>query len=498
MNMRVPATVMATLLVGACGGPGAVPAGGGAGDKPPDAEFINLLARTNAKIEQFQFSPDGRRIAYASLRNGSSDIWVMNADGTNAHAITDSYPEAETEPQWSPDGQWIAYVTRHCGTGCWSEIFMTKADASTPPINLSYGLGGPNPRWTPDGKSIVFVRYYGNNGFSQIAVLKTDIPYGRPAIRYPTNSPGNEDDPQVSPDGKSLAFTAGRSERANGPRVNGIWVMPLVGGDARLIVESADTPQWSPDSSKIAFVSVKGEWRNIGVVSVASREVKMLTDDQWDDGNPKWSPDGRSVAYVANKKWNLYLMKVAAGGGAPQQLTNQAGVSGGFEGSSAGSNARGTFRWAPDGQSIVYTFMNHGLPPDLWRVPAAGGTPVQLTNSMPDGLSESQFVTPELVSFHVPKAGLKFRRFCTNRSAPKARGSRRCSCPRIPLAAGCSSTGFIHSSSISFRAGLSCWPPRSAAVPGMAGPSRARTGATGEVSISTTRWPASNIWIAKG
>lgn len=359
--------------------------------KSSDADLIDLLAQTNTKVERFQISPDGRQIAYVSSKNGSSDIWVMNADGSNPRAITDAHPEAEADPQWSPDGQWIAYVTHHCGTECWTDIFMTKPDGSITPINLSYGIGGPSPQWTPDGKSIVFVRYYAENGYRQIGMLPADIPLTRPSRTFLVSSPENDEDPQVSPDGKWLAFTAARAERPNAPRANGIWVAPMAGGAPRLVVKDANTPRWSPDGARLAFVS-----RNsIGVAPVSTGERKMLTNDSWDNRNPKWSPDGKTIAFVSNRKWNFYVMTVPADGGPLQQLTDRPGVNGGFE----GGNVRGTFQWAPDGQSIVYTFMNPGLTSDLWRIPSTGGTPKQLTNNMPAGLSESQFVVPELVSY---------------------------------------------------------------------------------------------------
>jgi dipeptidyl aminopeptidase/acylaminoacyl peptidase len=385
-----------------------------------DGDLIDLLSQTNAKVEQFQFSPDGRQIAYVSSKNGSSDIWVMQSDGSEARAITDAHPEAEADPQWSPDGQWIAYVTHHCGTDCWSDIFMTKADGSTTPIDLTYGRGGQNPRWTPDGRAIVFVRYYGDNGFSQIGVVAAEIPYGRPKVTFLTTWMASAGEPHLSPDGKWLAMTTTVSEKPGGPAVNGIWVMPLAGGTPRLLVRDGDTPQWSPDGAQIAFVGGDAEWRNIGVVRVASGEQTMLTNDAWDNGNPKWSPDGRSIAYVANRQWNFHLMKVPAAGGTAQALTNRPGVTAGWE----GSNVRGTFHWAPDGQSIAYTYMNHATSPDLWQIPSGGGTPKQLTNHMPSALKQERFIAPELVSYKstggldIPAFLYKPANLTANKSAP--------------------------------------------------------------------------------
>jgi dipeptidyl aminopeptidase/acylaminoacyl peptidase len=155
-------------------------------------------------------------------------------------------------------------------------------------------------------------------------------------------------------------------------------------------------------------------------VDAATGTRTMLTSDAWDNGNPQWAPDGRSIAYVANKNWNFVLMKVPAGGGAAQALTDRPGVNAGFE----GQNTRGTFRWARDGSSIAYTFMNHALTSDLWTVPSSGGPSKQLTNNMPAALTADRFVAPELVTYpskggvQVPAFLFKPKNLQANHRAP--------------------------------------------------------------------------------
>jgi Tol biopolymer transport system component len=105
------------------------------------------------------FSPDGRRIAYASTRSGSTQIWVMNADGSNQTQLTrglgaDS-PDANA-PDWSPDGRriafWSGFETRY------GEIWTMSADGSdarrltVQPAPVS----SDNPMWSPDGAQILF------------------------------------------------------------------------------------------------------------------------------------------------------------------------------------------------------------------------------------------------------------------------------------------------------------------------------------------------------
>ena len=373
------------LLLTSCAPAGQTPADGDA------AKLIDLLGETNGKIEQFQYSPDGGRIAYVSAKNGSYDIWLMDADGSNARPLTDWYPEQERDPRWSPDGRWISYLSR-------GDIFLLAPDGGSPPVNIAYGRGGAFARWSPGGDSIVFLRG-GPGGHDQIARLPADFPRGPVEPEYITAGPYTNRDPRPSPDGRWIAFASDRSGHNDWKRMD-IWVMPSSGGEARLLTpETEDShesaPAWSPDGTRIAFVSNRSGWRNIGVVDIETGHTRMLTSSEWDEYNPQWSPDGSTIAFVANKRWNFHLMRVSAEGGEPVQLTTRNGVSGGFE----GLQARGTLRWSPDGESIAYTYMGPKSTSDIWIISADGGEPRQLTDHMPDGLRTDLFVEPELISY---------------------------------------------------------------------------------------------------
>ncbi len=373
----------------------------------PDDPVIDLLAQTNAKVEDFDISPDGTRVCYVSADSGGFDVWTVNLDGSDNRRIVSMYPEQALHPVWSPDGQWVAYAAR-------GDVFKVRADGSEPPINLSHGLGQAPLQeyiqWTPDGKSLVLVRS-GPNSYLQVACISTDIPADKVAVRYVTSDDWNCGDPQISPDGEWIAFQSDRSGYRDNKRMD-IWLVPFEGGYARnltpnTIAHHDSKPRWSPDGKRLAFVSDRNGWRNIGVIDVASGETTMLTDDPWDSWNPKWSPDGRWIAYVSSRDWNFHVMKVSsAGEGEPVQLTEGDGVHGGFD----GNQARGSIGWTPDGKEIVHTFMDHACMNDLRVISSDGGSARQLTDHTPEGLDSSGFVKPELIRY-ASKDGLEVPAF---------------------------------------------------------------------------------------
>ena len=78
----------------------------------PDDRFIDLLAQTNAKVEHFDISPDGKWIAYVSALSGGFDLWICDIFGSQTKRLVSMYPEEALNPSWSPDGEWIAYTAR--------------------------------------------------------------------------------------------------------------------------------------------------------------------------------------------------------------------------------------------------------------------------------------------------------------------------------------------------------------------------------------------------
>lgn len=119
------------------------------------------------------WSPDGRRIAFASQREGSYDIYTMTTDGGEVKQLTTAATQ-ESEPAWSPDGASIAYVsglvTAHldCGfahTGTSNipyangpDIYLMAEDG-TGQRRVTYTANNSEPTWSPDGASLAFVSW---------------------------------------------------------------------------------------------------------------------------------------------------------------------------------------------------------------------------------------------------------------------------------------------------------------------------------------------------
>ena len=107
------------------------------------------------------WSPDGRRIAFTSNRDGAREIYVMNADGTNVARLTSGLKGNVgmwLRPRWSPDGRKIAFATDRDRTDGTSEIYVMNADGSNL-VRLTFNdVLDAEPTWSPDGKMIAFHR----------------------------------------------------------------------------------------------------------------------------------------------------------------------------------------------------------------------------------------------------------------------------------------------------------------------------------------------------
>jgi len=183
-------------------------------------------------------SPDGRRIAFVSLRP-NFEIYVINIDGTGERHLTPG-PRwvGDSSPSWSPDGRWIAFSSSRLKDGN-PEIFKMRPDGSkvtrltftNTPREVSPDDGFPN--WSPDGRSIVFSS---NRADSQhdLWVIRAD---GKNPRRI-TRTLGFDDwTAKWSPDGQRIAFWG------VGPRVNHVYTVNVDGSELRQVTRGA-SPEW--------------------------------------------------------------------------------------------------------------------------------------------------------------------------------------------------------------------------------------------------------------
>mgnify|MGYP005855637259 CR=1 FL=1 len=148
-------------------------------------------------------SPDGKKLAFVSNRNGYWDIYFLELSTGLVTRLTDS-PEFDGSPTWSPDGLWLAcesYVNENL------EIYIRSTDASQPPIRLtSHPAADYSPAWSPDGRKIAFVST--RSGSPEVWIADLDQADENLFQNISQSPAGFESHPAWSPDGTSLAWTS--------------------------------------------------------------------------------------------------------------------------------------------------------------------------------------------------------------------------------------------------------------------------------------------------
>jgi Tol biopolymer transport system component len=255
------------------------------------------------------WSPDGRRIAFLSVRHGNQDVYVLDLGSGQAHRVTRD-PADDREPAWSPDGRKIAFASEriHGPSGYSSDLYVINADGSGE-RRLTHDLWAPQyPAWSPDGRKIVFsVSDFGNG----IYVINAD---GSGQRRLGPGGP----EPQWSPDGRRIAYVDGSSGSFQ------LYVMNADGTAKHQLAQSGDYLSWSPDGKKIAFMHDPNLRRSppakvspeIYVINADGTGLKRLTNNRVWDQAPLWSPDGKMIAFftIRNGDDEIYVMNADGSG----------------------------------------------------------------------------------------------------------------------------------------------------------------------------------------
>ena len=267
------------------------------------------------------------RIAFDSNRDGNSEIYVMDADGGNLQRLT-NHPDGDFHPSWSPDGKWIAFLSRRDQVrskhGIAAEIYVMDAGGGNPQRLTNDPHDDYHPSWSPDGKQIAFASV--RDGNTDIYVIDAD---GGNEQRL-TNNPLYDYSPSWSPDGERIVFIACREGhfRKDFDLTHEIYVMDADGGNEQRLTENRRydfSPSWSPDGKRIAFASDrKGDFVNyeIYVMDADGANLQRLTNNRHHDWYPSWSPDGKQIAFASRRDGNYEIYVMDADGGNQKNLTN--------------------------------------------------------------------------------------------------------------------------------------------------------------------------------
>lgn len=148
------------------------------------------------------WSPDGKKIAFTSLRvTGRPRIYVMNLDDNSVELISDEYSR-DMQPAWSPDGKQIAFVTTRKGP---SQVWLMDADGSNQRLfSHSRDMIDSNPTWSPDGQSILFTQLVTVGAFPRLVAVSLQDEGMREYVLNAGPVPMREG--KYSPDGFWIAY----------------------------------------------------------------------------------------------------------------------------------------------------------------------------------------------------------------------------------------------------------------------------------------------------
>ena len=260
-----------------------------AADNPEGRNHIFALDLASGRVSQLtsgrshhdqhpRWSPDGRRLSFVSSRSGNFDLFVMDADGTNVTRLTD-HPANDFDPIWMPDGQ--------------SLIFSSERDSRSDLYRL----------WLKDRRVDRLTQHF----------------VGRAIM------------PNVSPDGKLVAFAAQTLQRLQFWEFQ-IHILDLATGKTRALDNSGGAcwPNWSPDG-RLANVLLAPEPSTIQVRNSDGGGTRVLAADpkRW-AYYPDWSKDGKWIALSVSPQhhegedWDLAIVP-ADGSGPVRKLTTGPG-----------------------------------------------------------------------------------------------------------------------------------------------------------------------------
>jgi TolB protein len=272
------------------------------------------------------WSPDSHEVIYSM----GGSLWRQRIDSNTAQQLTDGLGY-DYQPDWSPDGKSVVYVTYQHDT---MELWMLDlATGNTKQITKNAAVN-VEPRWSPDGKRIVYVStsYHGRFHIFTMSFKSDGTPDRITQLTDETKSTlpryyyaeyDTEINPVWSRDGEEILFVSNRGHIYG---TGGFWRMKAKpGAEAREIHYEETTwkarPDFSPDGTKILYSSyLGGQWHQLWMMPANGGDAFPISYGDWDETYARWSPDGKRIAFISNRSGNTELWVQDFPGGGQRRI----------------------------------------------------------------------------------------------------------------------------------------------------------------------------------
>ncbi|MBI3622599.1 PD40 domain-containing protein [Candidatus Pacearchaeota archaeon] len=262
--------------------------------------------------------PTGK-IAFTSVRGRDSDVYTINADGTNEKELTFSSSLWEGSPSWSPDGTKIAFGAFPSANANQHNIYVMDNDGNNKVQLTNSEMSEDNPVFSLDGRQIAYGAAW-VDGHEQLYIMNADGSNQRQI----TQDTLCYWDLALSPAGNKIAFYNCRDDNLYSINIDGSGLKKLTNTSAY-----ERNPSWSPDGSEILFTSSRdGNAEVYKMKADGSNQQDISNSPNTHDESPSWSPDGKFIVYASVPKstapneneTELWIMK--ADGTGKKRITN--------------------------------------------------------------------------------------------------------------------------------------------------------------------------------
>jgi dipeptidyl aminopeptidase/acylaminoacyl peptidase len=339
--------------------------------------------------ERPRWSPDGKKLAFLSSRDGAPQVYLVPAEGGEASQVVFLSTGADNE-LWSPDGQWIAFVSR-VYPDCKDDVCNTRRDEERARSKVKTRIYDKLlyrhwATWSDGKRSHLFV-------VSASGGAPRDL---TPGADYdvPPFSLSNPEAIAFSPDSRELCFTA-NTDKDEALSTNGdLFIVPVSGPSAPKRITSNPANDWgpaySPDGKWIAYRAQmlpgyeSDRWRLMLYDRATGSTVNLTENFDRNVESPVWAPDGKTIYFQTEEKAEMPIYAVAASpGSAPKPV-----LAGSF-------NAE--FDISRDGRTLAFTRTSLTMPKEIFVANRDGSGVRQLTHH--NGALLSQLDLPAVERF---------------------------------------------------------------------------------------------------